>query len=285
MKGTVMTKEINIALLLKVLKSAWWKILIITVAVAISVAAFTYFLVPKKYAASTEFYVLNTSTTSEYTTTALLSAAEYLANDYIQIIKSDVMINKVLERCQSSEELKELGYSADSFKSPSVIRSMISASTSKESSTFSITITHTDPQLAHYVCKFIKEEAPAIIKEISRPSYKSSIYVYMGDINSNGIRDGEEFQTISEEDLECVKTLRAPNTASLVSPNVVTSTLIAAMLAAVLSYAIFLIVKISDTVIRNTDNAEEMVNQTVIGDIPTWSTENKNVKDKKDENK
>ena len=285
MKGTVMTKEINIALLWKVFKSAWWKMLIITVAVAISVAAFTYFLVPKKYAASTEFYVLNTSTTSEYTTTALLSAAEYLANDYIQIIKSDIMINKVLERCQNSEELKALGYTADSFKSQSAIRSMISSSTSKESSTFSITITHTDPQLAHYVCKFIKEEAPAIIKEISRPSYKSSIYVYTGDVNNNGIRDGEEFQTISEEDLECVKTLRAPNVASLVSPNVLSSTLIAAMLAAVISYAIFLIIKISDTVIRTIDNAEEMVNQTVIGDIPTWSTENKNVKDKKDEDK
>ena len=280
-----MTKEINIALLWKVFKSAWWKMLIITVAVAISVAAFTYFLVPKKYAASTEFYVLNTSTTSEYTTTALLSAAEYLANDYIQIIKSDIMINKVLERCQNSEELKALGYTADSFKSQSAIRSMISSSTSKESSTFSITITHTDPQLAHYVCKFIKEEAPAIIKEISRPSYKSSIYVYTGDVNNNGIRDGEEFQTISEEDLECVKTLRAPNVASLVSPNVLSSTLIAAMLAAVISYAIFLIIKISDTVIRTIDNAEEMVNQTVIGDIPTWSTENKNVKDKKDEDK
>ena len=63
------------------------------------------------------------------------------------------------------------------------------------------------------------------------------------------------------------------------------STLIAAMLAAVLSYAIFLIVKISDNVIRTADNAEEMVNQTVIGDIPTWSTENKNVKENKDENK
>ena len=57
------------------------------------------------------------------------------------------------------------------------------------------------------------------------------------------------------------------------------------MLAAVISYAIFLIIKISDTVIRTIDNAEEMVNQTVIGDIPTWSTENKNVKDKKDEDK
>ena len=285
MKGNVMTKEINIALLLKVLKSAWWKMLIITVAVAIAVAAFTSFFVPKQYAASTVFYVLNTSTTSEYTTQALLSAAEYLSNDYIQIIKGDVMINTILERCRNSEELKALGYTADSFKSANAIRSMISSSTSKESSTFSITVTYTDPQLAHYICKFIEEEAPSIIKETSRPSYKSSMYVYIGDTNGNGIRDEAEFQPISEEDLECVKTLRTPSTATLVSPNIVSSTLIAAMLAAVLSYAIFLIVKISDNVIRTADNAEEMVNQTVIGDIPTWSTENKNVKENKDENK
>ena len=57
-----MTKEINLKVLLKVLKNSWWKILIFTVAITIAVGAVIHFLVPKKYASTIEFYVLNTST-------------------------------------------------------------------------------------------------------------------------------------------------------------------------------------------------------------------------------
>ena len=58
-----MTKEINLKILLNVLKNSWWKIIIFTVAVAIVVGALVQFVVPKKYASTVEFYVLNTSTT------------------------------------------------------------------------------------------------------------------------------------------------------------------------------------------------------------------------------
>ena len=92
-----MTKEISLSFLINVLKSAWWKILIITVAVAIAVAAFTQFMIPKKYESTVQFYIINTSTTAEYTQTALLAANEYLANDYITIIKSDKMMEMIAE--------------------------------------------------------------------------------------------------------------------------------------------------------------------------------------------
>lgn len=267
-----MTKEINISTLFRVLKSAWWKILIITVAVAIAVAAVTAFAVEKKYAASTKFYVINTSSTSEYTTTALLSAAEYLANDYIEIIKGDDMMAMVKAKLESNQELMEKGYA--SF-SASQIRKMISTSTSAESSTFTITITHTDYAVAYYVCKALEStEALEIIKNSARPSYKSNIYQWR-DLNGNGEKDADEFSSISEADLECVKVLRSPVDPSRnpdpVSPNVVQYTLIAATITAIIAYAIFLIRKLADTVIHGEESAKELVKETVIGDIPNWT--------------
>ncbi len=265
-----MTKEINISLLFKVFKSAWWKILIITVAVAIAVAAFTTFAIDPQYAASTKFYVINTSTTSEYTTTALLSAAEYLANDYIEIINGDDMLEMVKGKLESNQELKDRGYTTFN---KSEIRGMLSSSTSSESSTFTITATHTDYAVAYYVCMALQsKEALDIIKNAARPSYSSNLYQWR-DLNGDGKKDADEFSTISEADLECVKVLRSPEQTSSapVSPDVVSYTLLAAVASAVIAYAIFLVKKLADTVIRGEESAKDLVDETVIGDIPTWT--------------
>ncbi len=268
-----MAKDINFFLLFKVLKKAWWKILIFTVVIAVAVAAFTEFFVPKKYSSKTEFYVLNTSTTSEYTTTALLSAAEYLANDYIEIIHGDRMIEAILA------DIAEKGYVT---YSPNAIRSMISSSTSAESSTFSITITSTDKDLAFYICDSIKSNSPEIIKEITRPSYTSSLYRKTNQKDENG---NDIYLQVSEADLECVKVIRAPELAKApVSPNVFSLTVISAVLAACVAYIFFLIRKISDTVIRSEENAKELVDATVIGDIPNWTVDATN-KEAKEDNK
>ncbi|MBE6706203.1 MAG: hypothetical protein E7577_01010 [Ruminococcaceae bacterium] len=265
-----MTKEINISLLFKVFKSAWWKILIITVAVAVAVAAFTAFAIDPKYAATTKFYVINTSTTSEYTTTALLSAAEYLANDYIEIINGDDMMEMVKGKLESNQELKDKGYTTFN---KSEIRGMITSATSSESSTFTITATHTDYAVAYYVCKALEStEALEIIKNAARPSYSSNIYQWR-DLNGDGKKDADEFSTISETDLECVKVLRSPSqdVPAPVSPDVVNYTFIAAVASAVIAYAIFLVKKLADTVIRGEESAKDLVDETVIGDIPTWT--------------
>lgn len=257
-----MTKEINLLFLLKILKNAWWKILIFTVAVALAVAAVTEFVIPKKYSSTTEFYVLNTSTTSEYTTTALLSAAEYLANDYIEIIHGDKMIEKILA------DIADKGYTT---VSPTVLRSMISSSTSSDSSTFAITVTSTDKELAFYVCDSIKSNSPDIIREITRPSYTSGLYRKTTQTDDNG-KEIDTYVQINEEDLECVKVIRSPELAkSHVSPNVPLYTLVSAVLAACVAYIFFLIRKLADTTIRGEDSAKELVDETIIGDIPNWA--------------
>ncbi len=258
----IMAKEIDLSLLFKVLKKTWWKILIVTVSVILIAAAAFEFAVPKKYASTSSFYILNTSVTSEYTTTSLLSAAEYLANDYIEIIRSDKMIDIILA------DIAEKGYTT---VSPSSIRSMISASTSGETSLFSITVTSADRELAFYICDSIKSNAPQVIKETTRPSYSSNLYkkTTQKDIEGN---EKEVYIEISEADLECIKVMRSPEIArSHVYPNVPAYSAVTGVLAAFAAYIYFLIRRVNDTVIRNENDITELVNETVIGDIPTWS--------------
>lgn len=270
-----MTKEINLKVLLKVLKNSWWKILIFTVAIALAVSAVIQFLVPKKYASTIEFYVLNTSTTSEYTTTALLSAAEYLSNDYIKIINSDEMIEKIREYLADPNR----GYGD---VTPADIRGMISSSTSTESSTFTITVTASeDKVLAMYVAEAITKFAPEIIKDITRPSYTSNLFKQVVAKDEAG-KEETTYVKINEADLECVKVIRSPQLATThASPNVVTYTAIAAILAAVLAYVFFLILKLADTTIRSAENAKELVDNTIIGDIPNWTVNSDTDKEEK----
>ena len=277
-----MTKEINLKILLKVLKSAWWKILIFTVAVAIAVGVVTHFVVPKKYTSSVEFYVLNTSTTSEYTTTALLSAAEYLSNDYIKIINGDRMMNTIKEYIKDPNRDTTGAYANMSV---SALRSMISSDTSTESSTFTITVTATeDRNLAFYITECITLNAPNIIKEITRPSYNSNLYKKVTEKDSSGKVVSEDYLLVTEEDLECVKVLRSPEVAaSHSSPSIPTYVMISALLAIVASYLFFLILTLSDTTIRSEENAKELVDQTVIGGIPNWSVNSSAEKETKED--
>ncbi len=261
-----MTKEISLSFLLKVLKSAWWKILIITVVVALAVAAFTEFVIPKKYQSSVEFYILNASIGSEYTNTSLLSSAEYLANDYIRIINSDQVIGVVQER------LKANGVE----KSPGEIRSMLSSSISQSTSTFTITVTSKDDNgnLANYIASVIEKEAPDIMREITKPIYRSNYYKQVVGKDNNG-NTVYNYEPLEKTDLECVIPLRSATNPNGVhsSPSLVTYTLLGALLAAFVSYILFLILKMSDTTVRSESNIKELIDPsvTIIGSIPHWS--------------
>lgn len=266
-----MTNEISLVLLFKVLKSAWWKILIITLAVVLVVAAVTEIAIDKKYSSSTEFYILNASATSEYTTSALLSAVEYLANDYIDIILGDRMVDQIIK------DLTEKGYTG---YTPQNIRKMISSSTSAGSSIFNITVTHTNRNVAYYVSESIKNNAPDIIREISRPSYISNMYrkEITYDEHGNAV---EKYVQITAADLECVVVIRSPELAiTHVSPNIIFNTLVGGVLAAGLSYIIFLIRKIFDTTIRSEETAKELFDHPVFGNVPTWNVSNTAAEDK-----
>ncbi len=260
-----MANEISLVFLFKILKSAWWKILIITVAVVLLVAGITQFLIPKKYASTVQFYIINASATTEYTTNALLSAAQYLANDYIKIINGDKMMQTVVD------DLAKSGYTG---ATPQSIRAMLSSSTNSESSIFEMTVTHKDRAIAYLVASSIERNAPAIIKEISKPAYASDLYIEVSE---------GKYEKITANELDCIVVNCAPTLAvSHVSPNLTTNCLLSAIIAACLSYVLFLLIKLFDTTIRTEANAKELVDLPIIGDIPTWTANNAEKETKQD---
>ncbi len=265
-----MTKEISISLLLKVLKSAWWKILIITVAVAIAAAAFTTFFIPKKYSSSIEFYVINTSVSNEYTTEALLDATTKLSKDYIEIIKSDKMMKAVVEYLKSGDGRNQY---TDNRITPEYIRSMISASAVSDKSFFTVTVTSTDKDFAYDVASAIQVLAPGIVKSTAKFSDTSNLF-YKDDNNEyKPIKD-------SEYDIQCIsvnRECRLPSAPS--SPNVVSNTMIATVAAAVISYALFFVIKLFDTVIHGEESAKALVDLPIIGKVPAWETNAKKAVD------
>jgi capsular polysaccharide biosynthesis protein len=249
-----MTNEISISMLLKVLKSAWWKILIFTLVITLIVAAFTIFVIPKKYASSVTFYVLNASSTSEYTNTSLLDAAPMLANDYTEIIRSDIMLDKISEYVKTD---------CDVTISNSAIKSMISSQLEDDKSAFTVTIVSTDPKLAFSIANAINEYAPDTVRQVSKPSYSSNLYQYNEKAGT--------YEKLTEESYECIKTINFPKEAkSPVSPNVVSNTLLAAIIAIAVSYAFFLVRKIFDTIIRGEETVKALIDLPMIGKIPTW---------------
>ncbi len=257
-KGINMTKEINLSTLFKVLRSNWWRILIIAVVVAVAAACFTEFVMQKKYKSSIEFYIINASISTEYTSTNLLASAEYLANDYIGIINSDEMVNTVVDT------LEEEGYTFE----PKTIRAMLSSTVATTASTFSITVTTGNPELSLRVAEIIATEAPAIIRGTAFP-YSSTNY-YIGKEDSNG---NMQYTQLDSSNIERVSVLRNPVKAeSHSSPNLVTNTLLAAIVAAAASYAVILFRRLSDTTIRSEHTVKEILDPsiTIIGLIPYW---------------
>ncbi len=272
-----MTKEISLSFLIKILKAAWLMMLIAAVVLGAAVAAFTEFFIPKKYVSSVEFYIINTQAGAEYTQMALLSASERLATDYVKIIMSDEVVSAV------STVAKDKGYDV----SESEIRSMISSQVAAETSTFTISVTTTDPQMSYDIVKAVEEKAPDIIRDITRPEFSddSNYYKpvrYKVDENGKQVfdKDGNPeyvFEKLSSSDFTCVSTVRTPSLPTAPSsPNVKTYTLLAAVIAAFVVYAVIFIIKIADTTIRSKENVTDVLDPSiiVIGEIPEWYDSN-----------
>ena len=236
-----MTKEIDFSFLLTVLKKAWWKLLLIVLAVAIITFLFSTFFIPKKYTQEVKFYVINNSSTSEYTSNGLIQASIMLREDYIEILKSDVSLKAI----QSAAE--EQGY--DLTKKG--IASMISTKTAGDSSIFVISITHNDPKLAFDLANIMINTIPDVIKDVSKPHTTTEL----------------------ADEAECVSAISIPvYHENPSSPNIIKNSLFASLIALVLSYAIFFIIAFFDVTLRTRDDIKKNIKATLIGAIPEWES-------------
>lgn len=148
-------REINLKELVLALLQKWW--LIVACAALGGVIAFVYTtqFVDPMYRADIMMYVNNSSqpTSSNVTTSADLSASQRLVRTYVNILKSNRVLDKVAERL-------------DSDLSASQIKGMITAAALDETEVFRVRISHTDPQEAADIANAIAEVAQVEIASI-----------------------------------------------------------------------------------------------------------------------
>ncbi len=294
-----MEHEISLGFLLKTLKKCWLLIIIIALVTAITVGAAVSIFIDKKYSSSVEFYVVNTNTSYDYTTSALLAASEYLIADYVDLIKSDAVLDEI------AAEVKATGKTEYAKKATAEsIRGLISSSSGDSTSLFAIKVTHTDPEYACEVAKAIEKVAPGAVTDIAKPDRLTNQYLYdvawktMLHIEKNylaaqelepsdsaaaaSIReryDGDVEKAIEDYlkdagldgSLDCFTTVNKPTVdKSADSPSVLKYAGVAAIAVAVLIYAIFLIKGILAMSVSSEDDVKKFVKRPLVGVVPHW---------------
>ncbi len=275
--------EINLSVVIKIFKKTWWKILIVTLIAMIIAASFTHFFIPKKYSSSIKFYVVNINPDYDYTSSSVVSAASYLINDYIAIIKSDYMLDQVVDA------LKEDGVTNVSKKQ---IHSMISSATASETSVFTLSVTSTDKALAHQVATAIAELAPEAVTSVAKSSESTNKVLaekILFTINKLGLESKDPItQTHVEsvltmygiglsEQANCIEVLTYPALAtSHDSPSLVTYTFLGGVIAAIATFAFFLICNLVNQSVVTEEDIKRFINRPLIGVIPHWENTTKN---------
>lgn len=274
-------KELNFSFLLTVFKKHWWKIVAFTLLVMILAAAVTQFLIPKKYSSSVKFYVVNVNSDLDYTSATYLAAAEYLVNDYIEIIQGDTLLGEI------ADVLNAEGYKV----TPNTIRGMIKSSSKAETSVFTVSVSHTDKKLAYRTAQLLEELAPPIVTEIAKPSETTgkraasnvrtllTSMQKMENFQISRVPSEVEILALLEANgevvdrLECIAVLKSPVEAKTHdSPNLVVNTLIAGVGAAIISYAFFLIMMSLASTIVTEDDLKNMIKKPIMSAIPHWET-------------
>lgn len=157
----------------RLLQAVWKRILWVIAAVVIAVAAsaiITQFFITPQYQASCWLFVNTFSSDSSYTQNQIsatqLQAATQLANTYIQMLRSETVLNDVSG---------ELG----GAYSPQQLSQMISASVITDTQILVITVTHPDPEQAAQIANAVAQVAPASIQSfvegssVTVPQYAS----------------------------------------------------------------------------------------------------------------
>jgi len=147
--------EIDLQKLLLTYLRKWWLMLLCGVVVAAGALIYTANFVTPLYRASVTVYVNNVRSDQQvdYLSESNLAASRRLVNTYINIARSDRVLEKVAERLEGE-------YSAE------MLREMLSASQVDETEIFELCITHPEPEEAERVANMLAEVAPEEISAL-----------------------------------------------------------------------------------------------------------------------
>ena len=145
-------KEIDLRAVYGVIRKNLILIVIVTVLFGIGAYLYSSFFIPKQYSASAMIIVNNKSTDKSVVNATEINAAQDLAEVYSIIIKSDTVLQQVIDNLQLN-----MSYEA--------LNSRISVSAVNSTQVMKITMTHTNAEFAKKVVEEVVEVAPPIIAD------------------------------------------------------------------------------------------------------------------------
>lgn len=148
------TKEIDLGRILRALLQKLWLLFLCAVIVAGAVYLYTKNIITPQYEASISIYVNNKNTNqSAGISSSDLATSQRLVATYINILKSNTVLNKVAI---------ELGLDI----APEDLRGMLLAESPDSTEVFTVSVTNPDPQLAMDIANAIATAAPTEISNI-----------------------------------------------------------------------------------------------------------------------
>ena len=123
-------------------------------------ASYAYFFVPEQYTSSSLLYIRNMASDTEANsaTASNLSAAEYLANTYAVVMKTEPVLEKAYTRLDGQLSLDEL-------------KEMVSSSLMEDTTLLEISARHGDPKTAQMACSAmayaVADMFPAVTGEVT----------------------------------------------------------------------------------------------------------------------
>ena len=229
-----MEYEIDLSVLLSVLKKCWVWLLLIALLAGAVFGVWSETFLEDRYSSSVTFYVVNFQEGVEYSQSAVITASQYLVKDYMELIKSDNVLNAI------SLELYEvhgLEYTTDRLSS------MISTQANSTTSLFDVTVVCNDRLLAKQIADAVAAVVPTEIDSITQKTNSVDPVVHP----------------------------KLP--VSRIFPRVQLIAFIAAFLAAVLSYLLFLRKNLLSSKIYTEEDIAKVYDGPVIGVIPRFDNE------------
>ena len=288
-----MEREINLGFFWRCLKKCWIFILLAAILAAAIAGIFAATVIPKKYSSSVNFYIKNSNSDQGVVTSQYVDVSDQLINDYVELIKSDVVLDRILNEylVPNNSKAKDL--------SISTLRSTITASSKERTSHFTLKVTHYDPQIAYEIACAIREVAPKAVTDIAKDSskttaaYATNIAATILEIKKNPekyevqVQGGENKEILAAQIEELLREhnlgvdisqycFLSTNTPALDkkadSPNTVKIAALSATASAIIVYIIFFIIGLSEMNVTTEEDLRKHVKVPVIGIIPSWET-------------
>ena len=148
------TEEIDLLKLFSAYLRRWWLIVLCCIIAAAGTWAFSTRFITPMYRAGVTIYVNNSSSGEriESITSGSLNVSQQLVETYVNIIKSDTVLEKVINAANLNCTAAQL-------------REMLSTQQLAKTEMFKVYILHPDPDQAAYIANAVAEEAPEAIEE------------------------------------------------------------------------------------------------------------------------